>query len=171
MRKIFLTIAILAVLVTALVFALNSPEPDADQTVLPPAPLSDQEVHEFEAAFAIFTNGTFRVFTGSMYHNQSDKVFIESSNPNIVHIKGSDVTWDDFFKTLPFSVSRECLTTGTGQTFCTNETQTLSFYINGEQDSDALSRRITSGDRLLVSFGSESETEIREQIQRIPAAR
>ena len=35
---------------TALVFALNSPEPDADQTVLPPAPLSDQEVHEFEAA-------------------------------------------------------------------------------------------------------------------------
>ena len=36
-----------------------------------------------KASFAIFTNGTFRVFTASMYHNLSQDVYIEANNPNL----------------------------------------------------------------------------------------
>ena len=123
---------------------------------------------DYSASFAIFTNGTFRIFTASMYHNLSPDVFIESSNPNIVHVKKAGITWDDFFKTLPFKLTEECLTTGTGQTFCTNSNQTLKFYINGELDSNVLDRIINAGDQLLVSYGSENEAQIQKQLERIP---
>ena len=34
------------------------------------------EAVDYKAGFAIFTNGTFRIFTDSKYHNQSADVFI-----------------------------------------------------------------------------------------------
>jgi len=121
-----------------------------------------------QASFAIFTNGTFRVFTATMYHNLSPDVFIEGSNPNVIQIKKDGLTWNDFFSTLPFKLTHECLTTGTGQTFCTGSNGTLKFYINGEKAVNVLDQQINNGDKLLVTFGNETELEIKEQYDRIP---
>ena len=119
------------------------------------------------AAFAIYTNGTFRIFTASMYHNLSADVFIESRNPNIVHVKRRGNTWGDFFKTLPMKLTRDCLTTGTGQTFCSSETQTLKFYINGQRVENFLDREINQNDQALITYGSESDSEIKNQLEKV----
>jgi len=50
------------------------------------APITPQIVDK-QASFAIFTNGTFRVFTAAMYHNLSPNAYIEASNPNVIQIK------------------------------------------------------------------------------------
>ena len=126
------------------------------------------EVVNFTASFAIFTQGTFRVFTAAMYHNQDENKYIESSNPNIIHVKKSNVTWDDFFKTLPFSLKKDCLVTGTGQTFCTNSNEKLGFYINGVNLPDALDQQINPGDQLLVSYGDQEPKVIQNQFRKIP---
>lgn len=128
---------------------------------------SSQKVDR-NASFAIFTNGTFRVFTASMYHNLSQDVYIEANNPNIVQVKMSGTTWDDFFSTLPFKLTPECLTTGTKETFCTGKSGTLQFYLNGEIDNNALNQEINEGDKLLVTFGTESEEVIKQQINKVP---
>jgi len=123
---------------------------------------------EYHAYFAIFTHGTFRVFTAPMYHNLSPEVFIQAESPNTVRVQKTGVTWDDFFKTLPFSVTKDCLTTGTQQVFCTGKNGTLSFYLNGIKDEHALDQMIKDGDRLLITFGNESEDVIKKQINMIP---
>lgn len=123
---------------------------------------------DFEASFAIFTNGTFRIFTAPMYHNLSPDVYITASFPNTVYVKKTGITWNDFFSTLPFSLTTECLTTGTKETFCTGKNGTLRFYLNGEESNDALGREIQSGDKLLVTFGNESESKIQKQLIRVP---
>ncbi|MFZ1721568.1 MAG: hypothetical protein WAU07_03615, partial [Microgenomates group bacterium] len=66
------------------------------------------------AAFAIYTNNTFRIFTNNKYHFQNREVYLSPENPNLVHFSRT-VTWQEFFDTLPFSVSETCLITGTGQ--------------------------------------------------------
>lgn len=114
-----------------------------------------------QASFAIFTNGTFRVFTASMYHNLSDNVYIEASNPNIVKVKKAGTTWDNFFSTLPFKLTHDCLTTGTKETFCNGSNGTLKFYLNGERKERVLDQEIRSGDKLLISYGDESYEAIR----------
>ena len=132
------------------------------------SPVPTNKAIDYQAGFAIFTNGTLRVFTAAMYHNLSKDAFIQSDNPNIVRIKKIGVTWDDFFKTLPFTLTKDCLTTGTKQTFCTNNNGSLRFYLNGKQNPNALDKQIENGDLLLVSFGNENEAQIQEQLKQIP---
>lgn len=125
---------------------------------------------EIQASFAIFTNGTFRIFTAAMYHNQSADVFIESSNPNVIQVKKPGTTWGGFFSTLPFKLSDTCLTTGTGQNFCTNGSGTLKFFINGEFKPNALGLEIKKGDKLLITYGTDKPNSpaIQAQLGRIP---
>ncbi len=126
-----------------------------------------QEVDK-KASFAIFTNGTFRVFTAAMYHNLSQDVYIEANNPNIVRVKKSGTTWNDFFSTLPFKLTSQCLTTGAKETFCTGNGGVLQFYLNGEKNDNALNQEIQEGDKLLVTFGTESGAQIKQQLDKIP---
>ena len=120
-----------------------------------------------QASFAIFTNGTFRIFTASMYHNLSEDVYIQADNPNVVLVKKSGVTWNDFFKTLPFSLTKDCLTTGTKETFCTNQHDALKFYLNGVKDDDLLETEIHDGDKALITYGSENEGQIQKQMDKL----
>lgn len=163
--KTMLIVGVFAILAIVGFFVFFSPTP-------PPAPTPQiQEAIDVKASFAIFTNGTFRVFTAAMYHNQSDDVFIEPTSPNIIHVKKAEITWGNFFATLPMKLTHDCLTTGTGQTFCTSGTQTLKFYINGEPSNAALGQPINEGDQLLVSYGNETVEQIEKQFQQIPVAR
>jgi len=126
-----------------------------------------EELIDYKASFAIFTNSTFRIFTATMYHNLSKDVFIQSDNPNIVHVKKAGIIWNDFFKTLPMELTKDCLTTGTSQTFCTGSNGTLKFYINGQKADDLLDLKINSGDRALISFGNDNEDELQKQLQQV----
>ena len=132
-----------------------------------PTPTTEPKEVNYQASFAIFTNGTFRVFTAAMYHNLSADVYIQADNPNIVHVKKKGLTFDDFFKTLPFMLTKDCLTTGTGQTFCTGKAGTLKFYLNGVKTDDLLVREIKDGDKALITFGLETEAQIQQQLTQV----
>ncbi len=108
---------------------------------------------DFIARFEIYTNGTKRIFSDEKYHNQSTDVYIEKLDPHVIFIKKSDVTWNDFFGTLPFSVKKDCLVTGTQQTFCTTDEKKLYFYLNGLDTPDALDQVIAPNDMLRVEYG------------------
>lgn len=119
------------------------------------------------AYFAIFTNGTFRVFTAAMYHQRSADVYLTAENPNEIKVKRANQTWGDFFKTLPFSLTHGCLVTGTQQTFCNGSTASLKFYLNGQRRDEFLNRAIKNGDRLLVSFGPTDDLRIESQLLKL----
>lgn len=107
---------------------------------------------DITAKFRIITNGTTRIFSDKKYHNQSEDVYISSAEPSIVYVKKEGITWRDFFATLPMKLETDCLTTGTGQVFCTNNNQRLYFYINNVENPNALDETITSNDFLLVEY-------------------
>lgn len=118
-----------------------------------------------KAYFAIYTNDTFRIFTDSKYHNLSEDVFIQAENPNSVHVINSGVTWNYFFKTLPIFLTKECLTTGTKQTFCTKNDFAMKFYLNGIRDDELLTKEIHENDLVLISYGRENEKQIQKQLE------
>ena len=122
---------------------------------------------DYHAGFAVFTNGLKRNFSQSMYHNQSEDVFLEASNPSLVHSEKIGVTWGDFFDTLPVTVTNTCLTTGTGEKFCNGQGNTLQFYLNGEKTPGLLDKEITDGDRALITFGNENNAQIQLQLKEI----
>ena len=126
---------------------VNTSTPIPDEKAIP----AGRQV-DIKASFKIVTNGTTRIFTDSKYHNKSKDVYIQLPDPGIVYVKKKGITWDDFFKTLPMKLTKDCLTTGTGQTFCTGESGTLRFFLNAIEDKDLLDREIKDGDKILIEF-------------------
>ena len=110
------------------------------------------EFKPYTARFSIFTNGTRRTFTDAMYLEQSPRAYLTDEVPNEIYVEQPSVTWREFFDTLPFSISNECLVTGTGQKFCTGDGGELQFFVNGEEVSQALDLEINPGDELVVRF-------------------
>lgn len=109
---------------------------------------------EISAAFEIYTVGTKRVFADPKYHNRSEDVFITADDPGRIIVKKERITWQDFFDTLPspMKLTKECLTTGTGQQFCTGQGSTLKFLLNDQENPNALDQEIKNGDELIVRF-------------------
>lgn len=154
MRKIviFLTLA-LAVGIAAWVgrgFESAKTGIEADKAVVtPPIPAVPINI---TASFEIYTLGTKRIFTDSKYHNKSTDVFITKEEPSLIHVMRIGVTWNDFFATLPMSLTKDCLITGTGQRFCTNSESELKFFINEVEVPTALDQEIKNGERLKIVY-------------------
>ncbi|MBI2051593.1 hypothetical protein HYT33_02405 [Candidatus Roizmanbacteria bacterium] len=161
---------VVGVLVIAGLFALllTNIKQQSKINTTSPTLLSQKASVDYEASFGIFTHGAFRVFTAAMYHNQSPDVFIQADNPNIIHVKKTAIAWNDFFKTLPFKLTKDCLVTGTGEKFCTGFGGTLQFFLNGVKDDGLLDKTIQKGDRALITFGNENEEQVLKQFQKIP---
>lgn len=163
-----LTIVLVSILAYFLFFQDKSSATSLNPTPTNIQPEISQPI-DTQATFAIFTNGTKRIFTDPRYHNKSETVYLESTNPDVIHIKKSGTTWGDFFSTLPMEVTTTCLTTGTGQKFCNSSTHTLKFYINNTTVSDALTHKIQPHDKLLISYGVATDPEISSQLEQVPS--
>ncbi len=122
----------------------NSSQPIKAETVFTP----------YTASFQIVINGETRTFTDPRYHNKSADVYIapEGSSQVQVVVAKPNITWGDLFKTLPMSVDTNCIVTGTKQTFCSNATKQLQFYINGVESPNALTADIEPGSQLKIVY-------------------
>lgn len=148
----------------------NNPGPDLkNQTSSPPSTASGN-ISQIKASFLIFTNGTKRDFSAGRYHNLNTDVFIDPASPTTVVVNRTGITWGDFFNTLPMKLTNECLTAGTGQEFCTNQTSSLSFYINGQKEDSALTKIINNEDKLLVTYERNNTSNLEEQLNQVPEA-
>jgi hypothetical protein len=138
------------------------------QSVETPSNIDESSNVDWKATFLIYTNNTRRVFSDAKYHNQSAWVYLESVNPAVVNIRSAGVTWGNFFASLPMELTTNCLITGTGQTFCSNENSSLKFYLNGESINNVLDTKIRNGDKLLVSYGPIEDSNLQNQLTSVP---
>jgi len=106
----------------------------------------------YTAQFEIYTRGTLRTFNQSMYLNQSEKVYIKAGDSSRVYVNASGITWQDFFDTLPFSVSYDCLITGDGEKLCSDQEHQLTFILNGTTNANVLNQVIQPKDELVVEY-------------------
>lgn len=156
-KSLFIVAGVLSV-IALIIFGLkivNEKEPNLEKSeVNLPSATAAPKKEDFTATFEIYTNGTKRVFNQAMYHNLSSEVYIENPDPSLIYVKKPGTTWDGFFKTLPFSLTEDCLITGTKQQFCSTETKKLTFVLNNENNQNALDLEIKQGDKLVVTYGN-----------------
>lgn len=132
---------------------LKSAKTTSTPTPTPSLAIIDEKV-EITASFIIMTDSITRSFKAEKYHNQSPDVYIEAYDPTKVHVTKSGITWDDFAKTLPMKLTKDCLTTGDGETFCDGKDGILKFYLNDVEDKNLLDREIKEADQALIKFTS-----------------
>lgn len=173
-NTILILVGLIILVLLAVFFILPQMTKPMLEQIKPPATTSSPTSEAFTpytAQFLIFTKGQLRDFSAAMYLNQSSDVYLAGDNSTMINVHKASVTWDDFFKTLPFSVSADCLITGTGQKFCTSEQSSLKFYLNGTQITDALTQEIQPNDELLISFGARNDPTINAQLEQFVVER
>ncbi len=103
--------------------------------------------------------------TGLMY--PEDRVHLHENNPDTIHIHDEWVSWGHFFANNGFVFDENTLATNQSQVFTTNDTDKLVYVLNGNIVENPFNMLITSKDRLLITYGWESEQEIQERFAQV----
>jgi len=104
-------------------------------------------------------------FSVPSYQIKTPWIHFEGQNGDTIHRHATGVTLGYLFDSLSIKVTDECYIFPDGRQFCTDDTYSLKFFINGNQVSGISDYVVRDDDRVLISYGSETPEEIEDQLQ------
>jgi hypothetical protein len=129
----------------------------------------DGEVH-VHADWLVQLNGTTYDFSGDQYQTTatqelSNVIHLHDNNGLVIHRHDHDVTMALFLESLGFTLTDTCITTDQDETYCSNETNQLVLYVNGEATPELSQYVAQEADRLLLYYGPTDEREVIAALQ------
>ncbi len=106
-------------------------------------------------------------FGGPSYQIKNSWIHFEDSDGSTIHRHSSGVTLGYLFANLNIIIDSECYIFPDGRQFCTNEDYSLKFYINHELVKSIYDYVLEEGDRILITYGSETPEQIEEQLREL----
>ena len=106
-------------------------------------------------------------FTSPAYQIKSSWIHFEDSDGTTIHRHSSGVTLDYLFANIGIGIDNECYKFPDGRQFCTNEDYSLKYFINHEPVKDINDYVLEEGDRILITYGSETPEQIEEQLMEL----
>ncbi len=142
-----------------------------------------EEVH-YHANFALYINGQREAFKGDANYSETEmcaantamspeeRAHMHDHVNNVVHVEDHAVTWGQFFANLRFTIGPDMVEVPDGTVYAENGSAKLHVILNG-QDLTGLSNIsntvVKDQDRLLISYGDETDAELQHQYTAIPA--
>lgn len=130
----------------------------------------------YHANFAIIVDGQRVDLSGGQYSEElsscrlsgqalqpQERVHLHNRDPDLAHVHHEGVTWGHLFANLGFGLGGSYLATDDGRILIDGAGKTLKFVLNGRPATSVHNALIASGDRLLVSYGAETNPEIQRQ--------
>ena len=108
-------------------------------------------------------------FSAPAYQIKSAWIHFEGNDGSTVHKHATGVKLGYLFETLRLGLDDKCFEFQDGRSFCTNEDYELRFFVNGEQVKDIRSYEIAEDDKILISYGAETQEEIESQLLELQA--
>ena len=122
------------------------------------------------ADFMVYVEGKEVVFTDDSLMDRSPLVSLQKGdeNVNVINVLADGITIREFFRTISIDTTHSCITIF-DQQYCSDPTKgkTVKYYVNGQPNTDAPDYVIQDGDRILVSYGSESYQGIQKQLDTV----
>ena len=106
-------------------------------------------------------------FAATTYQIKSSWIHFEESDGNTVHRHSSGVTLNYLFESLGIGIDEDCYIFGDGRQFCTNEDYSLKYFINGDRVNSINDYVVQNDDRILISYGGETEIQINQQLNEL----
>ena len=132
-------------------------------------PLGSEHVH---SSMLVKLHGDTFDFAGPAYQIKSSWIHFEAQDGTTIHRHATGVTLGYMFETLGIGLDEECYTfsgTAGDRVFCNNDDYSIKFYVNHQPVSDLRDYVFEDGDRILISYGGESQAEIDSQLSQLDA--
>ncbi len=134
----------------------------------------------YHANFAIYINSKRELFNNPLIYEEliscsfetvkvitpSERAHMHDNVNDVVHVEDDAVTWGNFFQNIGWTVNTRYVDTSE-KVFMSDDTNKVSFILNGEEISSTTSRVINSKDRLLISYGTSTKDELKTQYDSI----
>jgi hypothetical protein len=108
-------------------------------------------------------------FSAPAYQIKSAWIHFEGSDGSTIHKHATGIKLGYLFDTLSIGLDDQCFVFPDGRNFCTDDTYSLKFFVNGEQVSDIRDYETSDNDKILISYGAESQEEIESQLLELTA--
>ena len=119
--------------------------------------------HEHASLLVKIFGDTFD-FSVPSYQIKSSWIHFEQSDGTTIHRHASGITLGYLFDGLKIGVDSECYVFPDDRQFCTNEDYSLKHFINHQKVSDIQNYVLEDGDRILITYGSETPEKIEEYL-------
>ncbi|MBI2558533.1 hypothetical protein HYW20_04375 [Candidatus Woesearchaeota archaeon] len=130
--------------------------------------LDSQHIH---ADFKVYVNEKPLNFADSRFYMKSSFVHIDNQQNKddaggALHIHATGVPLWVFFKSIGMEFNKNCITLENKE-FCNNSNKKLKFFVNGKESNEFENYVFNDLDKILISYGDESEDEIKNQFNSI----
>ena len=110
-----------------------------------------------------------------MRNNQpvSSFIHVDSGAPapektgEVLHMHATGVPLWVFFKSIGMDFNKDCITLENKEKFCNDINKQLQFYVNGQLNNQFENYVFNDLDKILISYGNDSEEEIKNQLNSI----
>ncbi|MBI2658637.1 hypothetical protein HYX05_00860 [Candidatus Woesearchaeota archaeon] len=123
-------------------------------------PLASTHIH---ADVKVYINSQSIDFSQRKYQLATSFIHFEEGIGDVVHVHATGMTMGHLFKSLKGDISNNCVALEK-QNYCNENENKLKFYVNGKLNNEFSTYVIHDLDRILVSYGSENEAEIQNQL-------
>lgn len=151
-----------------------------------PAATTNGGEYHAHADFAVFANGQKMDFAKEEFMHKetcgkpgeehvidlntpegmADATHLHDLNGNVAHFHHENATLAMFFKGLGFDLTGECFETREAK-FCNTETKKVKVFANGLQITDIEKFVPSDLDKILITYGEESASEVRAQNEQL----
>ena len=126
--------------------------------------LGDEHVH---SSLLVRIFGDKFDFAVPSYQIKSSWIHFEDSDGTTIHRHASGVSIGYLFDSLNITINSECYNFPDGRQFCTNEDYSLKYYINHQRVNNIYDYIFEDGDRILITYGSETPDQIEDQLREL----
>ena len=124
---------------------------------------NEDEVH-VHSDFVLFLGGSKVDLSDDKYQSEGMQVLhahihLHDNNDDVIHRHADDVTLADFFTSLGFTLTNDCITSDTGEEFCTNDTEELMVFVNDERIDEPATYVNQEEDQILIYHGNRDDNE------------
>jgi hypothetical protein len=145
------------------------------------ATYSPAHVH-YHANFDVYINGQREVFNSPLYYEEKGggtctadttltplgRAHMHDNVSDVVHVEDRAVTWGQFFENLRWAVNDMVIKTPDAVHLADN-TNHITFIINGHAIQDISTETIHDKDRLLVDFGPGNDATVQKEFTAVPS--
>ena len=126
--------------------------------------LNDEHEH---ASLLVRIFGDKFDFSLPNYQVKTSWIHFEDQDGETIHRHASGVELEYLFNSLNIGLNSNCFIFADGRQFCTNEDYSLKYYINHQLVSGITDYVFEDQDRILISYGNESQEQIEEQLKEL----
>ena len=126
-------------------------------------PLRSTHIH---SDIKLYINGQPIDFSQKKYQVTTSYIHFEDGLGDVVHMHATGLSMGNLFKSLSGDFNDNCLIFE-NQSYCNDGNKKLKFYVNGKPGNEFGYYVMKDLDKILVSYGSENNSEIQKQLDSI----